>query len=938
MNVVFLEQVYNYAASLTGGGPRRLAVILVPQECWWNHTCLVAGPRAQTNAVTSYIDGSVVYGSSEQVAESLRLRRGGLMRTLPVFRELELKDLLPLKIDHPDDGCIRADKDIYCFLAGDNRVNEQVVLSVLHTMLVRQHNQIADRLQHINPHWDDERLYQETRHIVGALLQHVTYSEFLPMLLGKETMKKYGLEPRDEGFADDYDPEVDSTVTAAFITAAFRFGHSLLPGAVERWSATHKYIDSQRLSEVLKRPYGLYKPGWYDQYVLGLVNQVPQAMDDFVTQEFLQLAPARLSGAMGGNPPRPPLFLERCARGWLPVFWESREYRQRESVNSQIICVGELADKKIDGVSEVVDKKIDSVNENVDRKIDSVNENVDRKIEGVSELVNNKVDCVDKKFDNVSERLDSVECKVDQKVSALKKEWQEFLQQQERLHAVAEEEPILVTTETTSAGNEKKVEVATSTAIAGEAPQFCSVGMPQPGVGKGITTKPAPYDGQTPWRKYRDQFEIVVTLNDWTEEQIVHTGVGFRAAIRRPVPAARPPCPTAKPHPATRRITTGAVAGHREAVAPVSGVMLGRGKRSAPHTMQDALKVESARQSSMPRRPVRAVMLDEGEDGSFKRMLKDLQTTMREIITRVRTMETRHPPPKWPNSKSGSSNNNIQGAGAKGPLRECNVFGKLVNTGLEGPWSVTNHLFQQPLQQFGMDLAAINVQRAREHGVPSYNHYRTWCGLPLMERWSNMLHAMPNSTVHRYNDVYDHPEDIDLWSAGVAEQAMSGSLVGPIFNCLIARTFKRLKKGDRFWYENSGWPSSFTAEQLQSIRAVRLSRLLCDSADNVETIQVYAMALPDAQTNPRVSCRSRVLAHLDLTKWREDPLSTEVRLASTCASLRKVGPRWHSGSRARLTLGSLLPQDKIFILTLGEDLMSGFLIIYSFQCREKIKF
>jgi hypothetical protein len=43
----------------------------------------------------------------------------------------------------------------------------------------------------------------------------------------------------------------------------------------------------QRLSQVLKRPFDLYKPGWLDQYVLGLVNQVAQAMDEGVTQEVL---------------------------------------------------------------------------------------------------------------------------------------------------------------------------------------------------------------------------------------------------------------------------------------------------------------------------------------------------------------------------------------------------------------------------------------------------------------------------------------------------------------------------------------------------------------------------------------------------------------------------------------------------------------------------
>ena len=68
---------------------------------------------------------------------------------------------------------------------------------------------------------------------------------------------------------------------------------------------------------------------------------------------------------------------------------------------------------------------------------------------------------------------------------------------------------------------------------------------------------------------------------------------------------------------------------------------------------------------------------------------------------------------------------------------------------------VTNHLFQQPAQRFGMDLASLNLQRAREHGVPGYNNYRHFCGLQPFPRWSLMLHALPNNTVLRYQEVYE---------------------------------------------------------------------------------------------------------------------------------------------------------------------------------------
>ena len=70
-----------------------------------------------------------------------------------------------------------------------------------------------------------------------------------------------------------------------FVSAAFRVGHTLLPSTIERWSKTHRYVGSQKLSEMLQQPYDLYKAGWADAYMMGLINQVAQALDDSVTQE-----------------------------------------------------------------------------------------------------------------------------------------------------------------------------------------------------------------------------------------------------------------------------------------------------------------------------------------------------------------------------------------------------------------------------------------------------------------------------------------------------------------------------------------------------------------------------------------------------------------------------------------------------------------------------
>lgn len=82
---------------------------------------------------------------------------------------------------------------IYILFTGEIRVNEQLVLTCMHTLMAREHNRVAKGLAHVNPHWDDETLFQESRRIVIAQIQHITYNEFLPILLGKEVMEKFGL-------------------------------------------------------------------------------------------------------------------------------------------------------------------------------------------------------------------------------------------------------------------------------------------------------------------------------------------------------------------------------------------------------------------------------------------------------------------------------------------------------------------------------------------------------------------------------------------------------------------------------------------------------------------------------------------------------------------------------------------------------------------------
>lgn len=174
-----------------------------------------------------------------------QLQRMASANYQPHYEGGAYKELLPANRHNPDTGCERRGraKDVYCFDAGDPRSNEQISLATIHTMFMREHNRVARELSYINPYWNDERLFQEARQIVVAQLQHITFNEFLPLVVGKEKIYEYGLELEQPGrYYQGYDSKINAGVRVEFQAAAFRYGHSLIPSYIERYNKYHQKI------------------------------------------------------------------------------------------------------------------------------------------------------------------------------------------------------------------------------------------------------------------------------------------------------------------------------------------------------------------------------------------------------------------------------------------------------------------------------------------------------------------------------------------------------------------------------------------------------------------------------------------------------------------------------------------------------------------------
>jgi len=426
------------------------------------------GPRDQVNQITSYLDGSNLYGSSAGEQHRLRLLSKGKLR----YTDLHIRKPLlpPLGHERAEEACRIRTPNLHCFKAGDSRVNEQPGLATLHTLWLREHNRVALQLAKLNPQWSDDRIFLESRRFIGAVMQHITYNEWLPIILGPRVLDIFELNLLPRGHYQGYNASVNPTIANVFGAAAFRFGHSLVKNSIDRCNKDFRKVPFHvDLHKEMNNPSNLHNFGSVDRILLGLVSQRVSQRDEFLTEEL------------------------------------------------------------------------------------------------------------------------------------------------------------------------------------------------------------------------------------------------------------------------------------------------------------------------------------------------------------------------------------------------------------------TNHLFQTPRSHYGLDLAALNLQRGRDHGIAPYNIWREQCGLKRFTLWTELTEAMNTKTAERLSRVYNHVDDIDLFTGGMAERPVVGGIVGPTFACIIGQQFLNLRKGDRFWYESGDHPGAFSPSQLQEIRKTSLARVICDCMDDVDQIQPFVFLQPDPKLNPRSSCTGSTIPQLDLTSWKEKP-------------------------------------------------------------------
>ncbi|MEL6554066.1 MAG: peroxidase family protein [Cyanobacteria bacterium J06621_11] len=235
----------------------------------------VTNPLRHPNLVSTFMDGSMVYGSNASRAAALRTNDG--------TGRLKVSDgnLLPINNSEtfPDGVLPNANRGLTdpdtLFATGDVRANENIGLAAMHTVFVREHNRLADEISAVNPDLSGEEIYQRARKLIAAQIQQITYSEYLPLLIGDNTIADYA----------GYDNTVDPAISHLFSAAAFRMGHTQSFDQFLMIGDDGQALPSISLNQSTFNP-GLLQDQGIDPILRGLFAQSAEAIDTKVLSQL----------------------------------------------------------------------------------------------------------------------------------------------------------------------------------------------------------------------------------------------------------------------------------------------------------------------------------------------------------------------------------------------------------------------------------------------------------------------------------------------------------------------------------------------------------------------------------------------------------------------------------------------------------------------------
>ena len=136
---------------------------------------------------------------------------------------------------------------------------------------------------------------------------------------------------------------------------------------------------------------------------------------------------------------------------------------------------------------------------------------------------------------------------------------------------------------------------------------------------------------------------------------------------------------------------------------------------------------------------------------------------------------------------------------------------------------VRNFLFGPP-GAGGFDLASLNIQRGRDHGLPDYNTAREAYGLDPVTSFAEITSDV--GVQETLEDLFGNVNNIDVFVGGLAEDLYEGSMLGELFHTIVVDQFTRLRDGDSFFYLKN-----LNAEEIALIEDMSLSDIIKMNTD-----------------------------------------------------------------------------------------------------------
>ena len=205
---------------------------------------------------------------------------------------------------------------------------------------------------------------------------------------------------------------------------------------------------------------------------------------------------------------------------------------------------------------------------------------------------------------------------------------------------------------------------------------------------------------------------------------------------------------------------------------------------------------------------------------------------------------------------------------------------------------VRNFLFGAP-GSGGFDLASLNIQRGRDHGLPDYNQARVDMGLEPVSSFAEITSDPELQAA--LEEVYGDVDNIDVWVGALAEDHLPGTSMGELSTTVMVDQFERLRDGDRFWYQQT-----FQGRELQMIENTTLADVIRRNTD-VTDIQNNVFFEPSLSDPQRVPGRPRDAGEFAGTPVPNGPAIDDLAVGDLAvgddvgAALVTSGPRGADG-------------------------------------------